>query len=107
MSTFSADDRGFAREKARIGREEVIFYVLSVVLLLAGLLAYTYPSIQTVHLVYREQELKSRERGLAAERDRLRMEFEMLRSPREMEARARAAGFAPVPHERLVFVRKK
>lgn len=107
MSRPDMEDRGFRRANARMDREELAFYILSVVLLLSGLLAYTYPSIQTVHLVYREQRLKADERELLAERDRLRVEYEMLMSPVEMEDRARVAGFLPVPQERVVYLRKR
>lgn len=101
------NDRTFVRAKARLDREELLFYGLAVVFLLLALLAYTYPSVQMVHEVYREQKIKSRERELLAEQTRLRLEYEMLMTPVEMETRARAAGYAPLDREHTVFVEKK
>ena len=101
------NDHTYNRAKARLDREELVFYGLAVAFLLLALLVYTYPSVQMVHEVYREQKVKSRERDLLAEQTRLRLEFEMLMSPSEMEQRAVAAGFAPLDKEHMVFVGKK
>ncbi len=101
------DDHTFVRAKKRIDREELFFYSLAVFFFLLALLAYTYPSIEMVHQVYREQKIKSEERLLLAEQNRLRLEYQMLMSPQEMEQRAVAAGFALLDTGHVVFVRKR
>lgn len=101
------NDHTYNRAKARLDREELVCYGLAVVFLLLALLVYTYPSVQMVQEVYREQKIKGRERDLLAEQTRLRLEYEMLMSPMEMEQRAAAAGFAPLDKEHMVFVGKK
>ncbi len=101
------NDHTFNRAKARLDREELFFYGLAVIFLLLALLVYTYPSVQMVQEVYREQKIKGRERDLLAEQTRLRLEYEMLMSPEEMEQRTRAAGFAPLDKEHWVLVVKK
>lgn len=101
------NDHTYVRAKARLEREELLFYGLAVVFLLLALLAYTYPSVQMVHEVYQEQKIKSRERDLLTEQTRLRLEYEMLMFPVEMEQRARAAGYIPLDKEHMVFVVKK
>lgn len=101
------NDHVFNRVKARLDREELVCYAMAVLFLLSALLVYTYPSVQMVHEVYREQRIKSRERELLSEQTRLRLEYEMLMSPEEMEQRTRAAGFVPLDKEHWVAVVKK
>jgi len=101
------NDHAFARVRARVNREELTFYILSVVFFLLALLVYTYPSVQMVHLVYREQQVKKRERDLLAEQNRLRLQLEMMTAPGEMEARAVASGFAPPATQQVIYVSKR
>ena len=100
-------DRAFAREKARLDREEIFLYVLSVALFLVALIVYTFPSVKTVHLVYQEQRVKNAERALLAEQTRLRLRYEMMTSPEEMEKRALQNGFAALRRDRMIYVDKR
>ncbi|MBI5177822.1 MAG: hypothetical protein HZA04_01010 [Nitrospinae bacterium] len=101
------NDHAFARARARINREEFIYSVLSVVFFLIALLVYTYPSVQMVHLVYHEQQVKAEERKLMAEQSRLRLQLEMMMAPGEMEARAINGGFGVPSAPQVVFVSKR
>jgi hypothetical protein len=104
--TFDAD-RAFAREKARLDREEILLYSLSVALFLVALIIYTFPAVKTVHLVYKERGVKNAERALLAEQTRLKLRYEMITSPEEMEKRAQRNGFAALPRDRMVYVDKR
>jgi flagellar biosynthesis/type III secretory pathway M-ring protein FliF/YscJ len=100
-------DKAFAREKARLDREEIFYYALSVAFFLLALIVYTFPSVKMVHLVYQEHKVKDAEKALKSEQTRLRLKYEMMNSPEEMEKRATQAGFAPVRRERVIYVDKK
>jgi len=60
-----------------------------------------------VQSVYREQQVKAKERQLVAEQNRLRLKFEMIMAPDEMEARAESSGFALPSRQQVVYVRKR
>ncbi len=106
MSEILSSDRTFAREKARVNREELLYYILSVFFFLVALLIYTYPSVQMVQTVYREQQVKAKGKQLMAEQNRLRLKYEMMMSPDEMETRAVNSGFSAPQQEQVVYVRK-
>ncbi|MBI3793763.1 MAG: hypothetical protein HY280_03415 [Nitrospinae bacterium] len=102
----TANDVIFTRAKARVDREEMLFYGLSVGFLLLALLLYTFPSVKMVHQVYKEQKLKTKERALAAEYSRLKLQYEVAISPEEMEKQASKGGFVPSGKNRVVYVEK-
>jgi hypothetical protein len=104
--TYDAE-KTFARAKAMLDREELFFYGLSVAFFLMALIVYTFPSVKMVHLVYKEQKVKGAERALLGEQTRLRLRYEMMNSPVEMEKRATEGGFAPARRDRVIYVDKK
>lgn len=97
----------FAREKAWMSRADKIYYTLSIVLFLLTLLIYGYPSIQAMKQVYEERDLKSEKRSLKVKQNRLRLEYEMLVTPDEMEARARLYGYAKPAVGHVAYIKKK
>ncbi|GMT42722.1 MAG: hypothetical protein IEMM0002_1133 [bacterium] len=96
----------FAREKSRMEQKDKIYYGLSIALFLLTILLYTYPSIQAVHQFYEVQKLQSMKRKLMIAQNRLRLEYEMLMSPDEMEARARSRGYAEPAGNQVVYIKK-
>jgi hypothetical protein len=68
---------------------------------------YTFPSVKMVHQVYKEQKVKNQERALNSEQNRLKLKYEMITSPEEMEKRALARGFARSGRENVVYVEKR
>jgi hypothetical protein len=103
----SEAEKRFARDNARFDMEELLYYGLSVIFFLMALIVYTFPSVKMVQLVYREQKVKTVERALMAEQTRLRLKYEMMTSPDEIEKRARDAGFSELRGNRTVYVDKK
>ncbi|MFQ5431042.1 MAG: hypothetical protein ACE5EN_00885 [Nitrospinota bacterium] len=97
----------FAREKARMSRADKVYYTLSIVLFLLTVLIYGYPSIQSMKQVYEERDVKSEKRGLKVEQNRLRLEYEMLVTPDEMEARARLYGYVEPAIGQVIYIKKK
>ncbi len=97
----------FAREKARMSRADKVYYTLSIALFLLTVLIYGYPSIQAMKQVYEERDLKSEKHGLKVEQNRLRLEYETLVTPDEMEARARLYGYEKPAVGQVVYIKKK
>jgi hypothetical protein len=103
----NATDIAFVRAKARMEREEAVYYVLSVLVLLLSLLIYIFPSVKMVNLVYRENQARAVERRIMADQNRLKLTFEMMMAPEEMERRAFNAGFSAASLDRIVYITKK
>ena len=97
----------FAREKARMGISEKLYYTLSIALFLLTFIVYGYPSIEAMKQVYEERKLASEKQNLKVEQNRLRLEYEMLVTPDEMEARARLHGYAEPAIGQVVYIKKK
>lgn len=97
----------FAREKARISRADKVYYSLAVFVLLLTVLMYAYPSIQGMQLVYEKQRIEAKKRELKVEQNRLRLEYEMLMSPDEMEARAKSHGYTEPSPGQVIYIKKK
>jgi cell division protein FtsL len=96
----------FAREKAKMSRSDKIYYISCVVVFLLTIIMYAYPSIQLMQQVYEERELEKEKRKLLAEQNRLRLEYEMLMSPDEMEERAKLHGYAEPAAGQIIYIKK-
>jgi len=96
-----------ARERIKIDRTDKIYYGSSIALVLLSILVYTYPEIQLVQQVYEEQELRMKKREPIAEQNMLRLRYEMLISPDEMEERAKFYGYREPSVNQVLYVRKK
>jgi hypothetical protein len=107
MERAHATDVAFGRAKASMEREEAAYYILSVLVLLLSLLIYIFPSVKMVNLVYRENQARAIERRIMAEQNRLKLRYEMMMAPEEMERRAFGAGFSAASLDRIVYITKK
>ena len=76
------------RERDRRRLRELAVVLLIVVSLGGGLLAYTWIHLEVLSTGYRIVELERRERQLAQEERRWRLEAAYLASPQEVERRA-------------------